>query len=682
MARFVLKLQCCAIALALLFCAAAEAAKKKTSPPPPPAAQEQPAPIVDHPLDALTADEIEAVAKLLRQSGAADDKTLFGIISLDEPPKADVLAWTPGREFQRHAFAILRKDQKTYEARVDLKSAKVISVTEVPGKFPMIMNAMWERARDAFIKDKRFATALARRGISDSSTVFCTPNSAGYFPPEPGTGHFLLKVPCFSSKDKLHPALARPIEGLMGVVDGESGEVISVLDHEMVGLPPAPQGYGETLPPRDEAAAPAEILVSEPGNIKFSGQLMVNWLKWNFHLRADKRAGLVVSLVRFKDGERMRNLAYEMNVSEMFVPYMDPNPTWSYRTFMDVGEFGLGYLISSLAPGIDCPASAYYVDLTFPNDVGGAYTKQRALCIFERPTGDPVWRHYSSGRNDVQGEPQLELVVRIIPTLGNYDYVTDYVFDPNGNIKLRVGATGFDAIKSSEAADMDAPTAAADTTYGNLIAPYTVAPYHDHYFSFRLDMDVDQPENTFVRNTFTPTPVKDAGGRTSIWSLKGQRFLKEGPIVEDDASMNGALYRLQNSNEKNRLKQNPSLWFNANHDSESLLDQADTPQSRANFSSHQFWISKYNPDELWSAGLYPNLSQKDEGLPQFVSDGEDITNQDIVVWYTMGFRHVTRPEDFPILPTFWHELTIRPTFFFDRSQSMTFNSGHDQPAGQ
>ena len=65
------------------------------------------------------------VAKLLRQSGAADDKTLFGIISLDEPPKADVLAWTPGREFQRHAFAILRKDQKTYEARVDLKSAKV-----------------------------------------------------------------------------------------------------------------------------------------------------------------------------------------------------------------------------------------------------------------------------------------------------------------------------------------------------------------------------------------------------------------------------------------------------------------------------------------------------------------------------------------------------------------------------
>jgi primary-amine oxidase len=52
-----------------------------------------------------------------------------------------------------------------------------------------------------------------------------------------------------------------------------------------------------------------------------------------------------------------------------------------------------------------------------------------------------------------------------------------------------------------------------------------------------------------------------------------------------------------------------------------------------------------------------------------------VSAQDIVLWYTMGFRHVTRPEDFPVLPTFWHEMTIRPAFFFDMDPSMTFNSG-------
>ena len=58
--------------------------------------------------------------------------------------------------------------------------------------------------------------------------------------------------------------------------------------------------------------------------------------------------------------KRWRDLAYQMNVSEMFVPYMDPDPTWGYRTFMDAGEFGLGYLLSSLQPGVDCPLEASY----------------------------------------------------------------------------------------------------------------------------------------------------------------------------------------------------------------------------------------------------------------------------------------------------------------------------------
>jgi primary-amine oxidase len=102
----------------------------------------------------------------------------------------------------------------------------------------------------------------------------------------------------------------------------------------------------------------------------------------------------------------------------------------------------------------------------------------------------------------------------------------------------------------------------------------------------------------------------------------------------------------------------------------------DPPQQRAQFSAHQFWLTRYNAAELWAAGPYPNLNAKDEGLPVFVSNNEDVAAQDIVIWYTMGFRHVTRPEDFPILPTFWHEMTIRPAFYFDMDPGMTFNSGN------
>ena len=464
----------------------------------------------------------------------------------------------------------------------------------------------------------------------------------------------------------------------MGIVDAETGEVIDIIDSGIVPLPPAPQGYGDTLPKQQAPINPVDIVVAGQGNVHLSGNLMVNWLKWSFHLRSDKRAGLIVSLARFTDGGRQRDMAYQMHVSEMFVPYMDPDNTWAYRTFLDAGEFGLGYLMSSLEPGVDCPFSAVFIDLNFPNDIGGTYTRPQSLCIFERPTGDPAWRHYSAGRKTVIGEPQIELVVRHAPTLGNYDYVVDYVFSPQGNIKLRVGATGFDAVKSVAAKDMDSPTAAQDTAYGNLIAPFTVAPFHDHYFNFRLDLDVDGTANTLVRDQFVAKPASAGSLRKSLWTLKSQRYLKEGPIVQDHAAVGGSVLRVVNNTNTNGLKQHPSLWLNAHHDAQSILSADDPPQMRAGFSAHNFWITKNKPDEIWAAGLYPNLSMTDEGLPRFVQDNESVADQDLVVWYTMGFRHVTRPEDFPILPTFWHEMTIRPAFFFDMDPAMTFNSGRSE----
>ena len=633
--------------------------------------------VAGHPLDALTPLEIDTVAMLLRDDGKADDSTLFGAITLIEPPKADVRAWSEGKPFDRRALAILRHKGKTFEARIDVAAKKIEDFKEVPGAQPMIMDREWVAARDAFMKDPRLAAALEKRGLKPGKDIFCTPNSAGYFPGEAGAGRRILKIPCFTSTDKLHPSIARPIEGIMGIVDSESGDVIDVLDAQHVAMPPAPAGYGDTLPKQLPVIQPVDIISPKGPNVMLSGNINVDWLNWSFHARADKRAGVILSLVRFNDGKTLRDMAYQMNVSEMFVPYMDPDPTWSYRTFMDAGEFGLGYLISSLEPGIDCPANSFFVDLTFPNDIGGTFQRERAMCIFERPTGDPAWRHYSGGNKTVSGEPQLELVVRHIPTLGNYDYVVDYTFSPQGNIRIRVGATGFDAVKSVAAKDMQAETAAADTAYGSLIAPYTVAPFHDHYFNFRLDLDADGPANSMLRNTFVPTAI-DTPTRKSMWTLKQQRYAKEGPISAYHDGSGGELWRLANATTKNGLKQSPSLWLNAHYDTVSVIDRNDPAQARAGFSSAPLWLTRYKPDELWAAGLYPNLSQKDEGLPAFVADAEPVVGEDLVAWYTIGFRHLTRPEDFPILPTYWHEIMIRPAFFFDMDPGFTFNSGMKQ----
>ncbi len=628
-----------------------------------------------HPMDALTNAEIKATVKLLTDAGDANNKTRYPAITLQEAPKDFIRSWKKGQPFNRSAFVVMRKNGDTYEATVDITNKKVVSFIGKPNVEPMIMDAEWAVGRDKFMADSRFKAAMAKRGFKNLDTVFCTPNSAGAFPGDGFEGRRILKVPCFSGVNKLHPSLARPIEGLMGVVDTETGDVLDVLDREIVDLPSTPDGYGDKLPKPHAETKPITMIAPAGPNIELDGNLEIRWDRWSMHARADKRAGLILSLVRFDDGKKLRDIAYQMNVSEMFVPYMSPDPTWSYRTFMDAGEFGLGYLMSSLKLGVDCPPNSIFTDLTFPNDIGGTYTRPQALCIFERASGDPAWRHYSSGKKAVSGIPQVELVVRHIPTLGNYDYVVDYVFSPQGNITLRVGATGFDAIKSTTAKDMESPTALADTAYGTLIAPYTVAINHDHYFNFRLDLDIDGPKNSLVRDAFMPGPATGSTTRKSLWTLKTQRYAAEGPIVPDHMATGGETWRLINPNEKTGLKFNPSYWLDLHHAATSILDPQDPPQMRAGFAAQSLWVTKERDDQKWAAGLYPNLSTKDEGLPTFVAKAEPIANEDLVLWYTMGFRHAPRPEDFPILPTFWHEATLRPAFFFDMDPSMTFNPG-------
>ncbi|MEL7526643.1 MAG: tyramine oxidase, partial [Pseudomonadota bacterium] len=57
-----------------------------------------------HPLDGLTADEYRQINQILKDSGTVTDETLFPLIELKEPPKADVLAWTDGDALDRKAM--------------------------------------------------------------------------------------------------------------------------------------------------------------------------------------------------------------------------------------------------------------------------------------------------------------------------------------------------------------------------------------------------------------------------------------------------------------------------------------------------------------------------------------------------------------------------------------------------
>lgn len=624
------------------------------------------------PLDALTYVEIEQAVGLLKEAGIADDATRFPVITLKDPPKAEVLAWTEGSPMPRMAQVIMHKGNETTEAQVDLVAGTIVSTRPLPDVQPAIMQEEWDRARQSVLSDATFRKALNQAGITDTKAVSCTPMPPGAYPREGLGTRRVLRVVCYDDNQQISPYASRSIEGLMAIVDAATGKVIDIKVKEPVIVP----AKIEPLPDREIMTRQKPIINAAPEgtNISIKGNWQVSWQNWSFHLRPDRRSGLVVSLARFRDRGTERMVAYQMELAELFVPYMDPSLGWSTRNYLDAGELGLGYLVSTLSEGNDCPAQSFYLDMLMPSDKGGMFNAPSSLCIFERATGSPAWRHYSGNAGETIARPEVELVVRYIPTIGNYDYIIDYVFSSRGTITVRTGATGVDAVKTVPALTLDDPSAPDDTRYGALVAPQTVAPYHDHYFGFRIDLDVDGPRNSLIVETMHPQTLDEDNARQSIWVLRQDTVKTEGPVPGGHHG-SGAVWRVINPERKTPLGYHPGYEIMPEHGTATSLLPADDPaQRRAEFSRATLWVTRTNPAERYPAGDFPLVSL-DEGLPKYAGNREGVENEDLTFWYTIGFRHVTRPEDWPILPTMWHSFAIRPYGFFDSDPSQAINPG-------
>ena len=86
-----------------------------------------------HPLDPLTASEIQTAAKVIRAAPQFPANGRFATLVLKEPAKADVLAFRPGAAVARQAFAIIhdRAHNRAFEAVADVNASTQVSWTEV-----------------------------------------------------------------------------------------------------------------------------------------------------------------------------------------------------------------------------------------------------------------------------------------------------------------------------------------------------------------------------------------------------------------------------------------------------------------------------------------------------------------------------------------------------------------------
>ncbi len=633
-----------------------------------------------HPLDGLSAEEMSATVALLESADRLTAESRFPLIELIEPGKAEVLAWENGKPFPRRVRVVVKEGPESYRGAVDLVAGTVTEWEEAGGE-SMIMLEEFLGVMDLALADPDFVAALAKRDLTPDE-VFCLPLTAGNFNTPGERGRRLMKVPCYVLPSGSN-FYAKPVEGLFATVDLNAQDVLEVVDSGVLPVPEDPWGYTEA-----EVAARYGSLrpESNPARLKQSGEpnfvmngSRVEWDMWRFHLRVDKRPGVVVSLIEANDRGTWRSVLYQAHLSEVFVPYMDPDVGWYWRTYMDSGEYGFGLFLTPLRAGVDCPAYAHYVPVTLHRDNGMPVEIPDAICIFERGTGDPAWRHFESfAQTETQfvpaeGRPWTELVVRSASEVGNYDYLIDYVFQQDGKIRVMVGSTGIDAVKGVASTSMDDDTAAEDTRYGTLIAPYLVAPNHDHYFNFRLDFDIDGTENVFLRTALVAADVPKQALRRSLW-----RTETEVPETELEARfrvnpVTPAMYHVMNPNVRGGLGHRPSYMITPlGGVAYGPLDPVNDPPVKRNAYIHYtHWVTPYDPSQRYAGGEYAIQSDGSDTLAEWVKAGRPIVNTDIVNWYTMGFHHIPHMEDWPVMPTVWKGVMLAPFNFFDRNPAVT-----------
>jgi primary-amine oxidase len=460
----------------------------------------------------------------MKASGHANAKTRYPFITLHEPPKEEVLQWKPGQPLRREAFVVVKQGARTFEAIIDVAARKMISWKEIPEVQPNLIEDETVGV-DAEIKtNPEWQAAMRRRGFTGYDTVSCYSSSPGYFATAEDRAHRVVRVICYDRHATWDPD-GRPIEGLAVHWDPNEHKVLRVIDDGVLPIPQGPVNYdADSLGKLRDIPSPIIIQQPQGPSFRVDGH-QVSWQKWNFQFRIDRRVGPILSSVRYADGDNLRSILYQASLSEVFVPYMDPSEAWSRWTYIDAGEFGDGFA-SPLEPGADCPENAVYFEQVFADALAIPQRRPRAACLFERSSGDMAWRHQGAG-NLVESRKSRDLVLRTIALYGNYDYVFDWVFQQNGNIKVAVGATGV-----AEAKAVAPRTAAEDrdgqaSAYGRFVGENIVAVDHDHYFSFRLDFDIDGTPNSFVRDKLTVVRQPPENPRRSVWVAKAEVALKE-----------------------------------------------------------------------------------------------------------------------------------------------------------
>ncbi|XP_006006014.1 amine oxidase [copper-containing] 3-like [Latimeria chalumnae] len=416
--------------------------------------------------------------------------------------------------------------------------------------------------------------------------------------------------------------------------------------------------YGSLKPPHPPSGtAPLEY---EPQGKRYSVKNnQVKSLLWSFSFGQNAATGLRLFDIRF-NGER---IIYELSIQEALSVYGSNTAGAMLTRYMDA-SFGIGKHSYELVRGVDCPYTATYLDSYRFFEASEPMRFKNSICIFEHNTAVPLRRHYASSHYG--GLTNSVLIIRTIATIGNYDYVWDYMFYQNGAIEAKVHATGYiyaaylfgDGLK-----------------YGTKVRTNTLGTIHTHFVHYKVDLDIVGTNNLFV------TRDMDFEKINVPWDSDQQREIPrliENLIkTEDQAAFalhsNSPRYLLFASNKTNDWGHRRSYRIQIVSFAGDHMPKTTSEEKGMSWGRFKMAVTKHKDEEPSSSSIHNqnNPWKPAVNFADFINN-ENIVEEDLVAWITTGFLHIPHSEDIPNTVTVGNGVgfLLRPYNYFKEDPSI------------
>ncbi|KZS98930.1 amine oxidase catalytic domain-containing protein [Sistotremastrum niveocremeum HHB9708] len=410
-----------------------------------------------------------------------------------------------------------------------------------------------------------------------------------------------------------------------------------------------------------------------PRSVSFNGlrfkvdreKQFVTWMGWQMFLGFDRDMGLSLWDIRFR-GER---IVYELVPQEAMAQYAGNDPFQATTAWLD-RYFGMGSSVRDMLPGYDCPHESVYLPAVV-HTPSGSLTRERAICVFEQDSGRPLTRHMGYLEGEFGAVKGYILTVRSIATVGNYDYIFDYMFQLDGTLEVRVSASGY-----LQGGYWDE----RQLGYGARIRNTTMGSLHDHVINFKVDLDVAGLKNSLLNTSTSIQQVEQPWFDEDWGNIVTQQYItREFIDNEDNAKLKYPQnfqggYSFVNRKRKNAwgIERGYSIHPGLSPIHNTVVGSKRL-ENNANWARYNLAVTKRKETEPSSSSMW-NMNLPGNPVVDFHKffDGESLDQEDLVAWINVGMHHLPQAEDAPNTRTNLaaSSFYLTPLNYFDSDVSM------------